>query len=63
MYECVLQADQLRGEIAAMKELIANKDSETPENIRTKLNELQQNAMKLFEMSYKKKVGMLILCQ
>nr|ABQ52471.1 mitochondrial mortalin splice variant [Mya arenaria] len=51
------QSDQMRKDIAAMREVIANKDSETPESIRTKLNELQQSTLKLFEMTYKKKMA------
>lgn len=37
-----------------MKDLLANKDSADPEEIKQKVSELQQASLKLFEMAYKK---------
>lgn len=37
-----------------MKELLANKDSADPEEIKKQVSELQQASLKLFEMAYKK---------
>lgn len=50
----VFQVEKLNTQIAALRETLANKDNETADSIRTKLNELQQSSLKLFEMAYKK---------
>ena len=52
-----LPADEcakLKESIEKVKKLLANKDNETPENIKKVTNELQQGSLKLFEMAYKK---------
>lgn len=48
------ECDQLKEHIAKVKEVLANKDNETPEDIKAKTSELQQASLKLFEMAYKK---------
>lgn len=48
------QCDKLREHIAKVREILGNKENETPENIKEKTNELQQASLKLFEMAYKK---------
>lgn len=37
-----------------MREVLGNKENETPENIKQVTNDLQQSSLKLFEMAYKK---------
>ena len=37
-----------------VKQLLANKDNESPEKIRQETANLQQQSLKLFEMAYKK---------
>lgn len=52
-----LPADEctsLKEKIAKMREVLANKENETPENIKSTVNDLQQASLKLFEMAYKK---------
>jgi len=44
----------LNTQISALRETLANKDNESADTIREKLNELQQSSLKLFEMAYKK---------
>ncbi|ROT80181.1 heat shock protein cognate 5 [Penaeus vannamei] len=49
--------DQLPAEeeqLTTVKDLLANKDSADPEEIKQKVSELQQASLKLFEMAYKK---------
>ncbi|XP_041368403.1 stress-70 protein, mitochondrial-like [Gigantopelta aegis] len=48
------ECDQLREKITKVREILANKDSESPENIRQATSDLQQSSLKLFEMAYKK---------
>uniref|UniRef100_A0A8D0ADH7 Heat shock protein 9 n=1 Tax=Sander lucioperca TaxID=283035 RepID=A0A8D0ADH7_SANLU len=51
---------KLKEEISKVRDLLANKDSETGENIKQAATSLQQASLKLFEMAYKK-VGTLPL--
>lgn len=48
------ECDKLRTEITKVRELLANKDSADPEEIRKLTSSLQQSSLKLFEMAYKK---------
>lgn len=48
------ECDKLRTDITKVRELLANKDSSDPEEIRKTVNDLQQASLKLFEMAYKK---------
>ncbi|XP_045457042.1 heat shock 70 kDa protein cognate 5 [Melitaea cinxia] len=48
------ECDKLRGEMAKLRELLAQKDTADPEAIRTATNQLQQASLKLFEQAYKK---------
>lgn len=48
------QCDKLREEIVKVRELLANKDSADPEEIKKATNTLQQASLKLFELAYKK---------
>lgn len=48
------QCAKLKEEISKVQSLLANKDSETGENIKHAANNLQQASLKLFEMAYKK---------
>ncbi|KAG7241977.1 hypothetical protein INR49_024733 [Caranx melampygus] len=45
---------KLKEEISKVRNLLANKDSETGENIKQAATNLQQASLKLFEMAYKK---------
>uniref|UniRef100_A0A8C2Z0G8 Heat shock protein 9 n=1 Tax=Cyclopterus lumpus TaxID=8103 RepID=A0A8C2Z0G8_CYCLU len=45
---------KLKEEISKVRDLLANKDSETGENIKQAATNLQQASLKLFEMAYKK---------
>uniref|UniRef100_A0A671VS01 Heat shock protein 9 n=1 Tax=Sparus aurata TaxID=8175 RepID=A0A671VS01_SPAAU len=45
---------KLKEEISKVRDLLANKDSETGENIKQAATTLQQASLKLFEMAYKK---------
>ncbi|XP_061901319.1 stress-70 protein, mitochondrial [Entelurus aequoreus] len=52
-----LPADEcakLKEEITKVRDLLANKDSETGENLKQAATNLQQASLKLFEMAYKK---------
>ncbi|KAG7269691.1 hypothetical protein CRUP_009753 [Coryphaenoides rupestris] len=52
-----LPADEyakLKEEIVKVRDLLANKDTETGENIKQAASSLQQASLKLFEMAYKK---------
>lgn len=51
------QVTKLKEEITKVRDLLANKDSETGENIKQAANNLQQASLKLFEMAYKKVGG------
>jgi molecular chaperone DnaK len=48
------ECDKLREQITTVRNMLANKDNESPDNIRTATSELQQASLKLFEMAYKK---------
>jgi len=48
------ECEKLKEHINTVRNLLANKDNETPESIRTATSELQQASLKLFEMAYKK---------
>lgn len=48
------QCTKLKEEITKVRDLLANKDSETGENIKQAASNLQQSSLKLFEMAYKK---------
>ncbi|CAH1785061.1 unnamed protein product [Owenia fusiformis] len=48
------ECEKIKGHIETVREVLANKDNETPENIKAKVDELQQASLKLFEMAYKK---------
>uniref|UniRef100_A0A4W6DBM0 Heat shock protein 9 n=1 Tax=Lates calcarifer TaxID=8187 RepID=A0A4W6DBM0_LATCA len=45
---------KLKEEVSKVRNLLANKDSETGENIKQAATNLQQASLKLFEMAYKK---------
>ncbi|CAL8264354.1 unnamed protein product [Lota lota] len=45
---------KLKEEIVKVRDLLANKETETGENIKQAANTLQQASLKLFEMAYKK---------
>ena len=45
---------KMKDQIKEVKDKLANKDSMTPEEIKSTVSELQQNSLKLFEMAYKK---------
>jgi len=51
---CVGQSSKMRDHIAKVRDVLINKDEQTPESIRTATSELQQASLKLFEMAYKK---------
>lgn len=48
------ECTKLREQITQLKDILANKDSKEPEEIKKVTNELQQASLKLFEMAYKK---------
>ncbi|XP_077991987.1 stress-70 protein, mitochondrial-like [Glandiceps talaboti] len=48
------EASKLKEEIEKVREILARKEEESPENITTAVNNLQQSSLKLFEMAYKK---------
>lgn len=48
------QSDKLKERLNKVKELLANRDSADPEEIKKEVSELQQASLKLFEMAYKK---------
>uniref|UniRef100_A0A8C5GXQ6 Stress-70 protein, mitochondrial n=1 Tax=Gouania willdenowi TaxID=441366 RepID=A0A8C5GXQ6_GOUWI len=48
------KCSKLKEEISKVRNLLANKDSETGENIKQAATNLQQASLKLFEMAYKK---------
>ncbi|KAF1384451.1 hypothetical protein PFLUV_G00120380 [Perca fluviatilis] len=48
------ECTKLKEEISKVRDLLANKDSETGENIKQAATTLQQASLKLFEMAYKK---------
>lgn len=48
------EVDKLKDEISKVRNLLANKDNETAETIRSAVHKLQQKSLKVFEMAYKK---------
>ena len=48
------ECTKLKEHIESVRKILANKDSEDPENIRKATSDLQQASLKLFEMAYKK---------
>ncbi|MPC17943.1 stress-70 protein, mitochondrial-like [Portunus trituberculatus] len=48
------ESDKLKERLTKVKDLLANKDSADPEEIKKEVGELQQASLKLFEMAYKK---------
>lgn len=48
------QSSKLKDQISKVKDLLANKDTADPEEIKKQVSELQQASLKLFEMAYKK---------
>nr|CAR66235.1 mortalin-like protein [Dugesia japonica] len=48
------ECEKLKNLIQQVRDKLANKDTETAENIKKATNELQQSSLKLFEMAYKK---------
>lgn len=48
------QSDKLKERLTKVKELLSNRDSADPEEIKKEVSELQQASLKLFEMAYKK---------
>lgn len=48
------ECSKLREQISSVRDVLANKDSKTPEEIKKATNDLQQASLKLFEMAYKK---------
>lgn len=50
---------KLKDEIQKVREVLANKDNESAENINKAAGEMQKASLKLFEMAYKKVGNML----
>ncbi|XP_068244275.1 heat shock 70 kDa protein cognate 5 [Palaemon carinicauda] len=48
------ESEKLKEKLTQVKELLANKDSADPEDIKKQVGDLQQASLKLFEMAYKK---------
>lgn len=48
------ECDKLREEIVKVREVLNNKDTADPEEVRKTVANLQQSSLKLFEMAYKK---------
>uniref|UniRef100_A0A5S6QLH6 Uncharacterized protein n=1 Tax=Trichuris muris TaxID=70415 RepID=A0A5S6QLH6_TRIMR len=48
------EVEKLKQKISSVRELLARKDTESPESIRQATTELQQSSLKLFETAYKK---------
>lgn len=49
-----MQCSKLKEEITKVRDILANKEAETGENIKQAANSLQQASLKLFEVAYKK---------
>ena len=45
---------KIKDKITEVRDILTNKDSMDPEEIKKTVNELQQSSLKLFEMAYKK---------
>ena len=62
IYQCIcinldtfcFQVEKLRENISEVRNLLANKDNESADTIKSSVHELQQKSLKLFEMAYKK---------
>merc|ERR1712122_131736 len=50
------EVDKMKESISELKDII-NDDGKDAEEIREKMNEVQQSSLKLFEMAYKKKMS------
>nr|AKB96210.1 heat shock protein cognate 5 [Cherax destructor]WLO59331.1 heat shock protein 70 [Cherax destructor] len=48
------ESSKLKDQISKVRELLANKDTADPEEIKKQVGDLQQASLKLFEMAYKK---------
>nr|XP_042913214.1 stress-70 protein, mitochondrial-like [Parasteatoda tepidariorum] len=48
------EVTNIKTKISEVRQLITNKDQESPETIRKAMQELQQSSLKLFEAAYKK---------
>lgn len=48
------EVEKLKKQIAEVRQVLANKDTEEPEKIKKKCDELQKSSLSLFEMAYKK---------
>lgn len=55
------QYNKLKDELTKLKEMMANKDNHTPEEIKTAAGEFQKDSLKLFEIAYKKVRILIIL--
>merc|ERR1712142_975105 len=56
-FKSQLPADEcaaLKDKIAEVREVLANKENESPEKLKEVTNSLQQQSLKLFEIAYKK---------
>ena len=54
MYMFFFQSEKLKERLTKVKDLLANKDTADPEELKKEVSELQQASLKLFEMAYKK---------
>lgn len=57
LIDCVsvfLQCSKLKEKITKVREILSNKEKESPESIKQATTDLQQASLKLFEMAYKK---------
>lgn len=50
----LFQVSSLKEEITKVREVLANTENSSAEEIKELCNELQQKSLKLFEMAYKK---------
>ena len=50
----IFQVTNIKNKINDVRNLITNKDQESPETLRKATQELQQASLKLFEAAYKK---------
>ncbi|KAL4231255.1 Stress-70 protein [Mactra antiquata] len=48
------EVDKLKEQIVTVRQALENKDNETPESIKEKVDALQKSSLKLFEMAYNK---------
>ena len=54
VHACCFQVEKLRESISEVRNMLANKDNESADTIKSSVHELQQKSLKLFEMAYKK---------